>query len=150
METITFKNGKIYLYLPNAKYKNKRCLGKISNRVLYQKKSKEKHLFRKTNSIGFNFDLINRGGAEFDLINVTLDFISLWCSRASILRYGTILNFSKTGLEKQVFLNLNFFKNSRIEALNEMEEIIKKNIFDIKPNIPKPENFQTNLFSEAC
>ena len=126
MEQIIFQSDegggqKVFLILPEKKYKAKRFIGYIHNSVFYCQRNKNKNqIYRHSNTINFNYKLINEG--SFDLICVTVNFEELWTSRLRILKSGKFINYSKNYLDKQIGLQLSEFKHSRSEALIEFQE----------------------------
>jgi hypothetical protein len=76
--------------------------------VFYSKRS-EKHIHRKTNSLGLNLELVQRQDLPFKWIIIEFDGRKLVTSREFLLYHGSVFNFSKAGFEKQVFLKLDYW-----------------------------------------
>ena len=69
-------------------------------------KRKEKHLHRKTNSLGLNLELLNQ--PFFKWIEISYSDKKLVTTRDYFLHHGKVLNFQKAG-DLQSFLPLNLF-----------------------------------------
>ncbi|MGD0037064.1 MAG: hypothetical protein ABSC53_07210 [Bacteroidota bacterium] len=67
-------------------------------------KRKEKHLHRKTNSLGVNLELLQR----FDFRWVCIEYCGrkLFTTKLYLLHNGKVFTFDKSGFESQVFLEL--------------------------------------------
>ncbi|MBA4312187.1 MAG: hypothetical protein C0417_06115 [Chlorobiaceae bacterium] len=76
-------------------------------------KRKEKHIHRKTKSLGINLELLKQ---PFKFIEIELDGQKLQTTREFFLHYGKVLNFQKAGFELQSFLPLNLFGAERAIA----------------------------------
>ncbi len=97
-------DGTVKLSLPfGDKY-----IGKISDDTYIKKIKPSLHKFNKTNSIGFNYELIEQG--KFRLIKVLSDDGSIYeTTRLYILAHGKVQTFFKKLLDKQIFLSVNEF-----------------------------------------
>lgn len=97
----------VRLTLPHQK----RFIGKLdeAGEGTFFTKRNEKHLFRKTNSLGINLDLLMNENLKFRWIHIDYCGKQLLTSRLYFLQYGKIFNFQKAGFEKQVFLSLDEF-----------------------------------------
>jgi len=93
-----------------------RYIGKLdkSGEGTFSAKRNEKHLHRKTNSLGINLELLQR----FDFKSIVIEYVGnkLVSTRSFILYHGSVLDFSKSGFEKQVFLKLDLWGRERAEA----------------------------------
>ena len=67
-------------------------------------KRKEKHLHRKTNSLGMNLELLQR--FNFRWIYVEYCGRKLLTTKLYLLHHGKVFTFDKSGFEAQVFLEL--------------------------------------------
>lgn len=100
------KSGTVFLQL----FDRKRNIGSISaDGQTYTKSiNPSLHIHRKTNSIGFNNDLLRSG--SFHWVTVKADGYSpLVTSRQYILEKGFFLHFKADGYEKQIFLPVTEF-----------------------------------------
>ncbi len=109
------KNGKVFLILPNKKFKSKRMIGYIRNRTFCTLK-KENHLFREFNAFGLNYKLLNEGEKHFDNIRIEFDFGILETSRKYYLANGKFKHFQQNHLEKQIFLPLELYGMERVKS----------------------------------
>ncbi len=81
----------------------KRCIGKLVGDTFHCERIPERHLHRKSQAYGFNYELM-RGGS-FKYVAVHLPFgETILTRREYILRRGFFLKFE--GFEKQIFLKL--------------------------------------------
>ncbi len=67
-------------------------------------KRNQKHLYRKSNSLGMNLELLERFPVHWVVIIYCGE--KLVTSKDYLLHFGRIHSFEKTGFEKQVFLPL--------------------------------------------
>lgn len=97
----------ITIILKLKKENKKREIGIISikERTLYINRSREKHLFRKNNSYGFN-DYIIKEGRTFDHVRLNDEFITAFIPKKVIIEKGNYLHFKEIGFERQLFLSL--------------------------------------------
>lgn len=77
----------------------------VKDRCLQITRNRSKHLFKKTNSYGFNEHII-RTAILFDRVLLTDEFGVFDIPRSVILESGTYLDFKENGFEKQIFLAL--------------------------------------------
>lgn len=122
---------KVMLTLPDKNYKSKREIGRLENNILHIKRS-QSQIFRKNNSILINYHLLKLGEDKFNLITLEYDFDVYWTSRIAWLKYGRFLHFKNNKLEKQLSLELSFFKGTIDEALNEIDELKSEKTSEIK------------------
>ena len=96
-----------------------REIGKVylKERILEIKRNREKHLFRKNKSYGFNEHVI-KTGKTFDKIQLSDEQNTYLFQKELILTKGSYLHFKDLGFERQLFL-----------PLSEMENFISKPIF---------------------
>lgn len=97
----------ITIILKLKKENKKREIGIISikERTLYINRSREKHLFRKNNSYGFN-DYIIKESRTFDHVRLNDEFITALIPKKVIIEKGNYLHFKEIGFERQLFLSL--------------------------------------------
>lgn len=104
-----FNNGKrIRLYLKLVSEKSSRNLGTINpaRKVLEIKRNRAKHLFRKTQSYGFNYKLL-ADSKLFENVRLMDDFQEWLIPKQFILDNGNFMNFvNHGGFELQIFLPL--------------------------------------------
>lgn len=107
----------IFLKLNNET--REREIGKVflKERILEIKRNREKHLFRKNKSYGFNEHVI-KTGKTFDKIQLSDEQNTYLFNKELILTKGSYLHFKDLGFEKQLFL-----------PLSEMENFTSKPIF---------------------
>lgn len=96
-----------------------REIGKVylKERILEIKRNREKHLFRKNKSYGFNEHVV-KTGKTFDKIQLSDEQNTYLFQKELILTKGSYLHFKDLGFERQLFL-----------PLSEMENFISKPIF---------------------
>jgi len=96
-------NGTVKLSLPFGD----RYIGKIKGDTYTKRVKPEAHKFNKNNSIGFNFELIDKGNFRF--VKVEFGEQLLHTTRLYILHTGITQTFYKQNFEKQIFLPLDEF-----------------------------------------
>lgn len=93
----------------SLKLKNKplRDIGIVdmSSRIIMMKRERRKHLFKKTNSYGFNEYLI-RNGKTFDNILLSDEDGFYLFPKEVVIENNSYLHFKSDGYEKQLFLPL--------------------------------------------
>ena len=112
------KNGWLTVKLKLSKENTLRQLGKVElkTKTLELKRSKEKHLFRKNDSYGFNEHFI-RTAKTFDKIQLDDDDGTYVFPKNIILEKGSYLHFKSIGFERQLFLPLSEIKKFQISNL---------------------------------
>jgi hypothetical protein len=97
----------IIIFLKLKKEKKKREIGIIyvSQSTLFITRNREKHLFRKNQSYGFNEYIISKA-TKFEYVRFNDEFISALIPRKVILEKGSYLHFKENGFERQLFLSL--------------------------------------------
>jgi hypothetical protein len=97
----------IIIFLKLKKEKKKREIGIIyvSQSTLFITRNREKHLFRKNQSYGFNEYIISNA-TKFEYVRFNDEFISALIPRKIILEKGSYLHFKENGFERQLFLSL--------------------------------------------
>ena len=76
---------------------------------------REKHLFRKNNSYGFNHYILSNA-KKFDSIRLSDDFGTWLIPIKLILEKGSFLHFNKVGFELQIFLTLDIITKNCVEC----------------------------------
>ena len=85
-----------------------RYIGKIDTAgdgTFYTTRS-EKHLFRKTNSLGLSYSLLSDENIKFKWIVFSYNGQKLTSSRNYFLKKGKVFQFSNKGFELQIFVPL--------------------------------------------
>jgi hypothetical protein len=95
-----------------------REIGKVNlkERFIEIKRDREKHLFRKNNSYGFNEYLI-KTGKTFDKVKLVDDSGTYIFPKETILEKGSYLFFKAQGFEKQLFLPLSEINKFKVADL---------------------------------
>ncbi|MBK9333952.1 MAG: hypothetical protein IPM96_16475 [Ignavibacteria bacterium] len=137
-ETIKIeKNGKVFLILPNKKFKPSRCIGYIRNRTFHTLK-KDNHLFRQFNAFGLNYKFLSEGEKFFDYIEIEYNFGKLITTRRYYLANGSFKHYQQNDLEKQIFLPLELYGMERAlswekeQSKKQREAITSKNTYVIQ------------------
>lgn len=97
----------ITIFLKLKKESKKREIGviNVSLSTMFIKRSREKHLFRKNQSYGFNEHIISNA-TTFQYVRFDDEFISALIPRKVIMEKGSYLHFKEIGFERQLFLTL--------------------------------------------
>jgi hypothetical protein len=109
-----FKKGTIKLFL--ASEKRGRTIGVVNKqeRWLTMRRKQAKHLHYKSNSYGFNYEVISRA-KQFDKVLLTDETGSYLIPNKKILEDGSFLWFQSQGFERQIFLKLEEIKKYKVE-----------------------------------
>ena len=109
--SIIVENNIISLKLKSES--RKREIGVINPQERYfaVNRIREKHLFRKNNSYGFNHYIL-QNAKKFDKIKLSDDFGTWLIPIKLILEKGSFLHFNKNGFELQIFLPLDVIQSS--------------------------------------
>jgi hypothetical protein len=112
------KNGWLTVKLKLGKESALRLIGKVDLRrgILELKRSKEKHLFRKNDSYGFNEYFI-RTAKTFNQIELTDEDGTYIFPKDLVLQKGSYLHFKGLGFERQLFLPLSEIKKYKSDTL---------------------------------
>jgi hypothetical protein len=115
---ISTKGGLLKINLKLNSQKSLREIGsvKVDDKTLMLKRDKAKHLFKKTQSYGFNEYLI-RNGKTFEKIMLADDDGVYLFPKDLVLEEGAYLYFKQEGFEKQLFLPLETIKKYQIYPL---------------------------------
>jgi hypothetical protein len=110
------KNGWLTVGIKLKSDKKVREVGKVDlkSRTIEMVRNKERHLFRKNNSYGFNEYLI-KTGKTFDTIKLTDDLGTYIFPKKELLEKGSYLFFKQQGFEKQLFLPLEEINKYRVK-----------------------------------
>lgn len=114
-------NGNVYLKL--VKEEKERKLGTIDygSRTLITTR-KPSHLFKKSNSYGFNHSLLSTA-TQFDQILLKVKGGHYVIPVKTILDKGQFLNFLQQGFERQIFLSLGEMEKYKIEKPKKRKQI---------------------------
>ena len=88
----------------------------IGTNTMYVKRVREKHLFQKNRSYGFNYKILIEA-KKFDKVRLTDEHNEWLIPVDFILKNGSFLHFMKEGFEKQIFIQLS--------AMSEFERGLK-------------------------
>ena len=99
------RKDNIFLQLESEAFPRK--LGTIDeeNQIIVMFRDSSKHLHRKSNSYGFNFQLL-KTATVFKTIRLIVDGIHYLIPLELIRKKGQFLFFKQQGFEKQIFLSL--------------------------------------------
>jgi hypothetical protein len=92
--------------------------------IIYKK---ERHIFRKLNAIGLNYELLVSPVIHYRLIVIYLQRNNLdkpeflYTDREYFLNKGKIFEFKKANCEKQVFLPLNLFGIEKVKEYHRLQ-----------------------------
>lgn len=99
---------------------------------------KEKHLFRKNNSLGINYELLTSRYIPFKWIVIDYCNRHLVSSREYFLHKGKALQFNKQGFELQIFVPIAEMNVHTARAFEKEQELKKQS------------GNQSNLFGEVA
>lgn len=104
---VKYNDGRVVLYI--ASEDRVRKVGVIADKCLYVERTYSKHLHRKSNSYGFNYELLKRSGS-FDKIVLSEDDTATYAiPKSTILSLGKVMFFKNSAdgnsFEVQIFLN---------------------------------------------
>lgn len=85
----------------------------IKGRVLIVHRNKKKHLHRKSNSYGFNFEILSKA-KSFDKIMLTDDNGTYLMDRMEMVKNGKFLFFKQQGFEKQIFIPIKYIYEHKL------------------------------------
>lgn len=105
---LAIDNGvRIIVQLKLVKETRKRKLGNINikTKTLYVKRIKERHLHRKSNAYGFNYNFLE-GAKRFTKVRLEDNYSEWLIPVEDILQKGIFLHFLEQGFEKQIFVKL--------------------------------------------
>lgn len=107
-----FQDGKVGLWLETEQ--RDRNLGIIKEKTLFIKRDSERHLHRKSNSYGFNYNLLKMS-KSFNKIVLTEDNENMYVMpKDIILNMGKVMYFKNSedgnSFEVQIFLNRDIIK----------------------------------------
>lgn len=86
----------------------------FKEKTIYVKRISEKHLYRATNSYGFNYVVINDPYLDIKWIVAEIDGAKYRFPKSMLDQYGTYLHFKQEGFELQKFLKLGLIKNYKV------------------------------------
>jgi len=86
----------------------------MGSRIIMMKRERKKHLFKKTNSYGFNEYLI-RNGKTFDKILLSDEDGFYLFPKEVVIENNSYLHFKSDGYEKQLFLPLDIIYAYKVD-----------------------------------
>ncbi|MBK7105809.1 MAG: hypothetical protein IPH62_11050 [Ignavibacteriae bacterium] len=89
---------------------------------------KKTHLFRRTNSIGLNANLLTSKDIQFEWIRIDFEGKILETSREYFLKKGKLFSFKNKGFEQQAFLPIDEFGRQKASELKN-ERCIQQDLF---------------------
>jgi hypothetical protein len=103
-------NSTIYLILKDDK--KKRQIGRLNlaARTLTMKRDRNKHLHYKSNSYGFNYQIIKQG-TKFNKILIADNEHNYLVPKEEMLEMGKFMYFKQQGFERQIFVKLEDLSN---------------------------------------
>lgn len=109
---ICYKDGRVSIKLNTEKRERK--IGVIHDEMLFVERSIEKHLLRKTNSYGFNYNLLKKS-KSFKWVSINEDDCNTYIVPVEvILNMGKVMYFKNSedgnSFEVQIFLNRDIIK----------------------------------------
>ena len=110
------------LHLNLIKENRNRFIGTYhySEKTLYVKRNSTKHLFRKSKSYGFNWNIIASNDLEIAYLHLTVDDSTNYLIPRSFLNtYGSFLTFKEQGFEVQKFFPVALLKPYLIKPKND-------------------------------
>ena len=110
------------LHLNLIKENRNRFIGTYhySEKTLYVKRNSTKHLFRKSKSYGFNWNIIASNDLEIAYLHLTVDDSTNYLIPRSFLNtYGSFLTFKEQGFEVQKFFPVALLKSYLIKPKND-------------------------------
>lgn len=101
----------------------KRNIGFVKNETLHVNREEE-HVFHKTNSFGFNYNLLVLTDI-FTYVSIVYNGLFYRIPKQSIVDYGKVMNFKKStdgnSFELQIFLPIEIIKNYKIDIENAVQ-----------------------------
>lgn len=129
-------SGVVRLLLKNKHYKSRRAIGWFEDEgdSFHTKRNPSHHLFHKLNAYGVNYDLLNEGSFTWVVIELPFDQTPLITSRKYFLSKGSLLNFKKNQLERQLFLPISEFgienaQRYENDLLLQKSELVQNDLF---------------------
>lgn len=119
-------NNKPYIYQVELDLPmQKRFIGQLdfAGEGTFTTKRKEKHLFRKTNSLGLNYALLNNSQINFKWIVIDFEGSKLVTTREYFKIHGKHFQFTNKAFELQVFLPIEEFGVNRAREFEKVRGI---------------------------
>jgi len=108
----------VRLELPNSQ--KPKFIGHLNEREkIFRTKRNDYQIYRKTQSIAFNLDLVNQFDIEVFQVEYNGQF--LYIAKEHLLNVGQVFHFQKGGAETQLFAQIKEFSGSIKEAKNKLE-----------------------------
>jgi hypothetical protein len=104
------RSNTVFLQLENEAYPRKLGIIDEENQVIEIIRESSKHLHRKSNSYGFNFQLLSTA-TVFNKIKLVVDGMPFLFPVELVRKKGKFLYFKQQGFEKQIFLSLDEILN---------------------------------------
>jgi len=103
------------LYLCLKEDNRKRHIGVLNKaaKVLSMKRDRKRHLHYKSNSYGFNYQVLSQG-TKFNKILIRDNVESFLVPLEFLLEKGRFLYFKQQGFERQIFITLDELKEHKI------------------------------------
>ena len=107
---LTVVDNTIYLMLKGDN--KKRQIGRLntSAKILSLKRDRERHLHYKSNSYGFNYQIIKQG-TKFNKVLIADNEFNYLIPKEELLEMGKFMYFKQQGFEKQIFVKLEDLSN---------------------------------------
>lgn len=104
------------------------CIGYyyLTEKIFYCQRSRDKHVFKKTDSLAFNFDFVIN--YEINLLIANLDGTKLYIAKNVLLDKGHTHACAKA--ERQIFLPLSEFSRTKEEAINRGRQSKQLDLFN--------------------
>jgi len=88
----------------------------VEKSTFYCKRKSSKHLHIKSNSYGFNWEIINEPQLYIKHIALRIDDEDLYIFPKSLINtYGTFLNFKQQGFELQRFIRMDLIEQYKVD-----------------------------------
>ncbi len=96
--------------------KRQRMIGDyyFADSAIYLRRDSTKHLFNKTQSYGFNWNIINDDFLQIKNIHLTIDGTPYFFPKSILESKGHFMNFKQVGFELQKFLPFEFIQQFKI------------------------------------
>lgn len=98
--------GAAYLTLPSKKVSIGSLFHLGDNSFLYEKRVKNANIFKKSNSWGINYHILNNLGSKGKIRLYANDGKTYEINKETALKYGKFMNFKNQGFELQFFIPL--------------------------------------------
>ena len=103
-------NSEVFLTCQEGKRKIGELVKDQDGSLVYTRKFKAKHIFRKDNSLGINYDVINLMANSDKMIFIRDNGTRYSTTAGDVRTKGRFLHFLHGGYEKQIFMPLEYMK----------------------------------------